>query len=104
MSDSHLADIRKLPCCVCGRHPGGEAHHLKAGTGERGGALRSTDRWAVPVCRTDHNEIERIGSRNEPAYFERIGIAPLVLAAALWSNRGDLMSMLRVLQTHRDNA
>lgn len=102
MSEAHLSLIRKMPCCVTLRVPAGEAHHLKAGTGERGMGLRSTDRWAVPVCRSVHDEIERIGSRNEVSWFRDHGIEdPIELAAALWANTGDLPRMIAVLMAHR---
>jgi hypothetical protein len=102
MSDDHLACIRKLPCCACLTMPAGEAHHLKAGTNERGAGMRSTDRWAVPLCRTHHEEIERIGSRNEPSKFAewRIGDA-LNLASDLWNSTGDASRMTKILLAHR---
>jgi len=101
MSEKHLALIRQLPCCVCGR-AGGEAHHCKYGTGERGMGLRSTDKFAIPLCNEDHiNGVERVGSRNEHAWFVKRGVNPLDLAAGLWSVTGDLETMKRVLAAHR---
>lgn len=102
MSKSHLADIRKLPCCGCLKVPAGEAHHLKQGTGERGTGMRSTDKRAVPLCRTHHEEIERVGSKNEHAQFAKWGIDdPLGLAKALWDSRGDVPRMTHILLAHR---
>lgn len=101
MSEEHLALIRKLPCCVTGVTPAGEAHHLKQGTGERGTGMRSSDRWAVPLCHAKHMELERQGSRNEWAWFRAHGISdPLELAAALWANTGDLARMTKIVQAH----
>lgn len=98
----HLALIRKLPCCVTGKRGPNDPHHLKEGLAhERGIGRKATDRWAVPLCRTKHEEVERIGSRNEQAWFQKHGIADsLELAAALWRNTGDLERMQRVLEAH----
>jgi len=101
MSDAHLALIRLLPCCVTGRAPAGEAHHLKAGTGERGVGRRSSDRWAVPLCHAEHMDLESKGSRNEPAWFRDRGVAdPLGLASALWAATGDIEKMRRIVVAH----
>jgi hypothetical protein len=102
MSDDHLACIRKLPCCACLTVPAGEAHHLKAGTNERGTGMRSTDKWAVPLCRTHHYEIERIGSRNERSKFvEWRIIDALNLASDLWNATGDVQKMTKILVSHK---
>ena len=98
----HLANVRKLPCVVCGEPGPSECHHLKQGTNERGMGLRSSDKWAIPLCHEHHiNGVERAGSRNELTWFESFGIAPLTLAQALWSSRHDLDAMQRILETHR---
>lgn len=100
MSEPHLILIRQLPCCVTGKQPAGEAHHLK-GTGERGMGLRSTDRWTVPLSHDAHLDLERQGSRNEVAWFKRNGIDnPHALACALWGATGDLSRMTRIIVAH----
>lgn len=99
MSEDHLALIRQLPCCVT-RGLGGEAHHLKSGTGERGMAVRSTDRWAVPMGHDAHMEVERAGTRNEASWFAERGIDPHELARDLWAATGDLERMRKVLAAH----
>jgi hypothetical protein len=102
MSKAHIALIKQLPCCITGKRPV-DPHHLKEGLAhERGIGRKATDRWAVPLCREKHEEVERIGSRNEWAWFKKHGIEdPLELAAALWRNTGDLDRMLRVIEAHR---
>lgn len=102
-SKKHLALVRQLSCCVTGKRPV-DPHHLKEGLAhERGIGRKATDRWTVPLCREKHEEVERIGSRNEWAWFKRHGIDdPLELAAALWRNTGDLDRMMRVIEAHRD--
>lgn len=104
MSPAHLRLIRQLPCCVTGLPGPNDPHHLKAGlVHERGVGRKATDRWAVPLCREKHEEVERVGSRNEWAWFKKHGIEdPLELAAALWRNTGDLDRMVRVIEAHRN--
>jgi hypothetical protein len=102
----HLALIRQLPCAATGRRGPNDPHHLKEGlVYERGIGRKATDRWAVPLCRAKHEEVERIGSRNEQAWFRKHGIEDsLELAAALWRNTGDLDRMERVLRAHMNGA
>jgi len=102
MSPQHLDLIRKMPCCVTLAMPGGEAHHLKQGTGERGMQQRSTDKWAVPMAHNPHMEVENAGTRNESAWFAAHGIADVnLLARDLWAATGDLPKMIKILMAHR---
>lgn len=100
MSEEHVECIRSLPCCTCRKRPRSQIHHLKAGTGERGAGLRSTDKWGVPLCGDCHDGVERAGSRNEKKWFEERGLGSNELARDLWLNTGDVPRMLRVLQAH----
>lgn len=99
-SEAHLAAIRKLPCCIpkCNK-VGCDCHHLKAGTNERGMGLRSSDRWAVPLCRRHHEEVERVGSRNETIWFG--GLNPIDLAHALWKASPDAAAMTKIVLAHK---
>lgn len=100
-SEVHLAAIRKLPCIATLKMPAGEAHHLKVGTGERGAGMRSSDRWAVPVTRDAHEQIERAGSRNEHAVLAQWGITdPLGLARALWEASPNVAKMTKIVLAH----
>ena len=102
MSEDHLALIRRMPCCVTLAMPGGEAHHLKQGTGERGMGQRSTDKWAVPMAHNPHMEVENAGSRNETAWFKAHGIDDVqLLARDLWNVTGNLPQMIKVMMAHR---
>lgn len=101
-SAAHLSAIRKLPCAVGGAGPV-EAHHLKALTKERGMAVRSTDRWAVPLSHDEHMSVERAGTRNEIAWFKARGIEdPHGLAAALFAASPDLERMKLIVDAHRE--
>jgi hypothetical protein len=106
MSSQHLINVRKLPCLLCGRRDGVEAHHLKAGPAarERGVFMKATDRWAVPLCREHHNEIERKGSRREREEFGRWGHDPQAAAQGLWNKRGDPIAMDFVVRAHQQQA
>lgn len=99
--NAHLAALRKCPCIVTLRVPAGEVHHLKAGTGERGMGMRSSDRWGVPMSRVPHEELERQGSRKETRWLAEHGIdAPLDLAAALWKASPDVAAMTKIVLAH----
>ncbi len=103
MSAKHIALIRKLPCCVCQRNPGGTAHHLKLGTSDRGMGMRSSDKFAIPMCADCHlNGIERAGSKNEWTWFKSRGVNPLDLAAGLWAVTGNLEAMRAVMLAHKE--
>lgn len=102
MSADHLALVRALPCLVAGCTQPSQAHHLLS-TGERGAGLRSTDKWAVPLCNEHHiNGVHRVGSRRELAWFRENGIAdPMLVAERLWKATGCLDRMQRVLSMYR---
>jgi hypothetical protein len=63
--------------------------------------MRATDRWAVPLLRIEHDELHRISSRLEEAWFRERGVDDVIeLANALWKGTGDLERMWRVMQAH----
>ena len=102
MDPKHLANVRTLPSCISGRKPC-DPHHLKI-KGERGVGLKATDRWAVPLTRDEHVDVEKLASKREEAWFTARGIACYELAAALWSNRHNVETMAAVLEAHRGKA
>lgn len=102
MDDEHRKRIKQLWCCVCGYPPMVDPHHLKKGTGERGMAIKSTDRWAIPLCQDCHHEIESIGSGRELQWLDGHGINGLELAKELWSARASLEAMELALKRHRE--
>ncbi len=102
----YLEKIRQLSCCIpgCREPPPSHAHHLKC-TGERGIGRKSSNRWALPLCYECHiNGVERVGSRQEAAWFLTRGILCLDLAAALYANAHSLDAMMNVLNIHREKA
>jgi hypothetical protein len=101
-SKDHLELVRQLPSCVSGVAGPCDPHHLRSGPAlaERGVGMRATDRWVVPLTRAEHDELHRISSRLEEAWFLERGIEVFELANALAVNTGDLERMLRVMQAH----
>lgn len=49
----HLARLRELPCCKCGRAPPSVPHHH---TGRRGFGQKAHDRDAMPLCHACHED------------------------------------------------
>lgn len=103
-SDEHLKLLRTLPCCIPGcPNTANTVHHLKT-SGERGAALRSPDKYGLPICWNPHHEdVERAGSKNELKWFSDRGIEALELAAALWAVSPNPQAMYRVLMAHKNS-
>jgi hypothetical protein len=79
----------------------GTVHHLKT-TGQRGAGMKSPDKFGLPMCEEHHlHGVERAGSKNEISWFEKHGIEPLELAAALWMVSPDKGAMVRVVLAHK---
>ncbi len=76
----HLKFVAAQSCLVCGRTPS-DAHHIKFAE-QRAMGRKVSDKFTVPVCRLHHRELHRRG--NERAWWQKQGIEPLVVAAALW--------------------
>jgi hypothetical protein len=77
----HLRFVAAQPCLVCGRTPS-DPHHIKFAE-QRAMGRKVSDRFTVPICRLHHHELHRRG--NEPAWWQKHGIDPLVIAASLWA-------------------
>lgn len=85
--ERHLRFIRKLPCAVSGMRPVDPAH-LRAGcllVGKRpvGVGEKPSDRWTIPLHRSEHDVQHRM---NELAFWRYRGIDnPFQLALALFA-------------------
>jgi len=82
----YLDFIRKLPCCVTGKH-GVEAAHLSFANPRfchygRGKGTKASDSWALPLCPEEHR---RQHSMAEDAYWYNCTLVhPHLLAVTLW--------------------
>jgi hypothetical protein len=77
----HRRFVATQPCLLCGRAPS-DPHHLRFAQ-PRALGRKVSDEFTVPVCRLHHREIHRHG--NEAAWWARVGIEPMAVALALWS-------------------
>ncbi len=98
----YLRLIRQLPCLYCGVEPCGEAAHVKFSSAQFGRAnslgKRPHDRFAVPLCRDDHQNARHAQHKgNEEAFWIGLGISPYPVAAQLYAQRGDLVAMRAVI-------
>lgn len=86
----YLKWLHELPCLVTGTRPVEAAHVSFAdpryGKRERGKCEKSDDRWALPLCRAEHDRQHRIGER---AYWASVKIDPLQVALALYGVKFD---------------
>lgn len=98
----YLAQIRDCPCLYCGVDPCGEAAHVRlasAAFGKSSGlGKKPEDRWALPLCRDDHlNARHAQHKRSEDAFWQALGINPLLVCQRLYAQRGDLVAMRAVV-------
>jgi len=87
----HLAFIRGLGCVKCGDHRSVDAAHVRMaspvhGKQEPGLGQKPDDKWALPLCRSHHNEQHDI---SEDVFWSGLNINPCDLALALWGCSGD---------------
>lgn len=109
MSPSHLANVRQLPCLVCGRErpyvivdPNHLMRLLAEDPAIRGMSFRSGDRWTVPTCRGCHRLVTDVGS--DEAWYASRGFDARAVALLLWSNKDDLGKMRRIIERARQSA
>jgi hypothetical protein len=76
----HRQFVSAQPCAVCGRQPS-DAHHLRF-TQPKALGLKVSDEFTVPLCRMHHREVHR--TVQELAWWERLGIDPMIIADTLW--------------------
>jgi hypothetical protein len=78
---AHLRAVSRKACLICGKEPS-DPHHLKFSQ-PRAIGRKVSDEYVVPLCRSHHRQLHRSG--NEKSWWDRMGIDPLPVAAALWS-------------------
>ena len=99
---AHLAFIRTLKCCICGK-PDPDAAHIRSanalyGKRETGGQEKASDKWTVPLCRLHHHDQHSAG--NELVWWASQKIDPFGLALALHHASGDDAVCEAILQSH----
>lgn len=79
----HLQYVRGHECAVPGCRSGDpiEAAHVRVGT-DGGTGLKPSDKWAIPLCRSHHEEQHRIG---EPHFETRHKLNMKAIAQGLWT-------------------
>jgi len=98
----YLGQVRECPCLKCGLDPCGEAAHVRfasAAFGKASGMGKTPpDKFALPVCGDDHRVAKTAQhNRNEHEFWNELGINPLITAAQLYAQRGDLVAMRAVI-------
>ena len=76
----HLRFVAQQPCLICGRTPS-DPHHLRFAQ-QRALGRKVSDEFVVPLCRTHHRALHRVG--NEPGWWQAARIDPLNVARKLW--------------------
>ena len=78
----HVRFVAKQPCLLCGRQPS-DAHHVRFAQSPALGR-KVSDEFTVPLCRGHHREVHRCG--DEPVWWLKMRINPMVKARELWLN------------------
>jgi hypothetical protein len=76
----HLRFVASKACLLCGRKPS-DPHHLRFAQ-PRALGRKASDEFAVPLCRTHHRAVHRVG--NEARWWNEVGIDPMKMAQKLW--------------------
>jgi hypothetical protein len=84
---AHLKFVSAQACLVCGRQPC-DPHHLRSAQ-PRALGRKVSDEFTVPLCRTHHREVHRVG--NEADWWSKFGVDPHRVAAALWAQTRQLV-------------
>jgi hypothetical protein len=86
----HRKFVSLQACLVCGRQPS-DPHHLRFSQ-PRALSRKVSDEFTVPLCRTHHREVHHGG--DEAAWWNKFGIDPCLIAAALWAQTHPVRSIV----------
>src|SRR6202140_2817567 len=86
---AHRKFVSLQACLVCGRQPS-DPHHLRCAQ-PRALSRKVSDEFTVPLCRIHHREIHRVG--NEAEWWNKFGVEPFFVAAALWAQTRPVRSV-----------
>src|SRR5207247_9849227 len=73
---AHLEFVASQPCLICS-----DPHHLRFAQ-RRALGRRVSDEFTVPLCRLHHRELHH--SRDERAWWRRLGLDSVKIAEMLW--------------------
>jgi hypothetical protein len=76
----HLLYVAQQACLICGRKQS-DPHHLRY-LQPRALGRKPSDEFAVPLCRSHHRAVHRVG--DEQAWWKAAGIDPVKVARQLW--------------------
>jgi hypothetical protein len=76
----HLRYVSQQACLICGRKQS-DPHHLRY-LQPRALGRKASDEFAVPLCRSHHRAVHRVG--DERAWWTAAGIDPVKVARQLW--------------------
>jgi hypothetical protein len=87
----HLKFVASQPCLLCQRRPC-DAHHLRFAQ-PRAMGRKVSDEFTVPLCRTHHRQVHRVG--NEPEWWSAMDpdVDPLEVAKGLWEQSRNRASL-----------
>jgi hypothetical protein len=86
---AHRKFVSSQACLVCGRQPS-DPHHLRSAQ-PRALGRKVSDEFTVPLCRIHHREVHR--TEDEAAWWNRFGVDPYSVAAALWAQTRPVRSV-----------
>ena len=81
----HLRFVAQQACLICGRKPS-DPHHLRF-TQPRALGRKVSDEFAVPLCRSHHRALHRVG--NEVGWWKAAGIDPVRVARTMATEPAD---------------
>ena len=97
----YLALVRQCPCLKCGMEPSEAAHvrYASAAFGKASGMQKKPeDRFVVPLCASCHRlDRDAQHKRGEREFWNELGLNPLIVAASLYAQAGDLVAMRAVV-------
>lgn len=104
-NEKHLAFIRTLPCICCGDNTATQAAHVRYSDARiaktnPGVGQKPDDCFTLPLCQVCHSAQHRM---NEPSYWARKNIDPVLVSLRLYSISGDVNEAMKVINARLPN-
>jgi hypothetical protein len=93
----HLKFVALQPCLLCQRQPS-DAHHLRFAQ-PRAMGRKVSDEFTVPLCRTHHRQVHRVGNEVEWWTAMDPDIDPLEVAKELWEQSHNRIHPVQPVRT-----